>query len=93
MTEQEQIQSRVEENVNVAVDQVTEAAGAAVSLGRQVTALWLGVSRNAIDAAAKTLTTTSEMISTVAKSMGDPSAPTAVCGGPYVSMWMPSNPK
>jgi DNA-binding ferritin-like protein len=71
MTEQEQIQTKVEENVNAAVDHVTEAAEAAVSLGRQVTSLWLGVSRTAIDAAAKTLTTTSEMVSTVAKSMGE----------------------
>ncbi|UCH29293.1 MAG: hypothetical protein JSV06_13660 [Myxococcales bacterium] len=71
MTEQEKIQTKVEENVNAAVDQVTEAAGAAVSLGRHVTALWLGVSRTAIDAAAKTLTSTSEMISEIAKSMGE----------------------
>jgi hypothetical protein len=71
MTEQERIQSNVEESVNAAVDQVTEAAGAAVSLGRQVAALWLGVSRAAIDAAAKTLSTTSEMISSVADSMGE----------------------
>jgi hypothetical protein len=71
MTEQEQIQTKAEQNVNAAVDQVTEAAGAVVSLGRQVTALWLGVSRTAVDAAAKTLTTTSEMISTLAKSMGE----------------------
>jgi hypothetical protein len=33
--------------------------------------LWLGVSRTAIDAAAKTLTTTSEMISSLAESMGE----------------------
>jgi hypothetical protein len=71
MTEQEKIQTKVEENVNAAVDQVSEAAGAAVSLGRQVTALWVGVARTAIDAAAKTLTTTSEMIGTLAKSMGE----------------------
>jgi len=71
MTEQERIRTNVEENVNAAVGQVTEAAGAAVSLGRQVAALWIGVSRSAIDAAAKTLTTTSEMISTLAKSMGE----------------------
>ena len=71
MTEQERIQSNVEENVNAAVDHVTEAAGAAVSLGRQVAGLWIGVSRTAIEAAAKTLTTTSEMISTLADSMGD----------------------
>ena len=33
--------------------------------------MWIGVSRSAIDAAAKTLTTTSEMISTLGKSMGE----------------------
>ena len=71
MTEQEQIQTKVQENFNAAADQVSEAAGAAVSLGRQVTALWLGVSRTAIDAAAKTLTSTSEMISSLANSMGE----------------------
>ncbi len=71
MTEQEQIQTKVEQNVNAAAEQVSEAAGAAVSLGRQVTALWLGVSRTAIDAAAKTLSSTSEMISSLADSMGE----------------------
>jgi DNA-binding ferritin-like protein len=71
MTEQEKMQTNIEENVNAAVDHVTEAAEAAVSLGRQVTALWLGVSRTAIEAAAKTLTSTSEMISTFANSMGE----------------------
>ena len=71
MTEQERIQNKVEENLNAATEQVGEVAGAAVSLGRQVAALWLGVSRTAIDAAAQTLTTTSEMISSVADSMGD----------------------
>ena len=72
MTEQEQTQvTTIEENVNAAVDHVSDAAGAAVDLGRQVTALWLGVSRTAIDAAAKTLTTTSEMISSLADQMGE----------------------
>lgn len=71
MTEQQRAQSNVEENVNAAVDHVTEAAGAAVSLGRQVAALWIGVSRTAIDAAAKTLTSTSAAISTLAESMGE----------------------
>ena len=42
-----------------------------MSLGRQVTALWLGVSRTAIEAAAKTLTSTSELISSFADSMGE----------------------
>lgn len=71
MTEQHRTQSKVEENVNVAVDQVTGSAKAVVSLGRQVTALWLGVARTATDAAAKTLNKTSEAISTIAKSMGE----------------------
>lgn len=71
MTEQEKTQTKVEENLNAAVDQVSEAAMAGVSLGRQVAALWLGVTRTAIDAAAKTLTTTSEMITTVAESVGE----------------------
>lgn len=71
MTEQERIQASAQDNVNAAVDHVTEAAGAAVSLGRQVTALWVGVSRTAMDAAAKTLTATSEAISALANSMGE----------------------
>jgi phage-related minor tail protein len=71
MTEQEKIQSTVEENVNAAVDQVSKTAKSVTTLGRQVTGLWLGVSRTAIEAAAKTLTTTSEMISSLAESMGE----------------------
>ena len=71
MTEQYKKQTKAEENVNAAVEQVTDTAKAAVSFGRQVMALWLGVARTATDAAAKTLTTTSDMISTVAKSMGE----------------------
>ncbi len=71
MTEQEKIQSTIEENVNAAVDQVSKTAESVTTLGRKVTGLWLGVSRTAIDAAAKTLTTTSEMISSLAESMGE----------------------
>jgi|GEM_PF-1846097 len=71
MTEQQKIQSTVEQNVNAAVDQVNKTAGSVATLGRKVTGLWLGVTRTAIDAAAKTLTTTSEMISSVAESMGE----------------------
>jgi hypothetical protein len=71
MTEQQQTtQSPVEDTVNAAVDQASDAAQAAVAHGRQVAALWLGVSRTAVDAAAKTLTATSELISSVAQSMG-----------------------
>jgi uncharacterized protein YoxC len=71
MTEQEQIQSTIEENVNAAVDQVNKTAKSVTTLGRQVTSLWLGVSRTAIEAAASTLRTTSEMVSSVAGSMGE----------------------
>jgi phage-related minor tail protein len=71
MTEQEKIQSTIEENVNAAVDQVTKTAESVTTLGRKVTGLWLGVSRTAIEAAANTLTTTSEMISSLAGSMGE----------------------
>ncbi|MGB8328544.1 MAG: hypothetical protein WCE62_00345 [Polyangiales bacterium] len=70
MTEQQKIQNNLEKNVNAAVDQVGKTAGSVATLGRKVTSLWLGVTRTAIDAAAKTLTTTSEMISSVAESMG-----------------------
>lgn len=71
MTEQQTMQANVEQKVDAAVEPVNDAAKAVVSLGRQVMALWLGVARTAIQAAAKTLSTTSEMVSTVAKSMGE----------------------
>jgi hypothetical protein len=71
MTEQQKMQSAVEENVNAAVGQVTKTAEDALSMGRKVTALWLGVTRSAIEAAAKTLSATAEVISTLAESMGE----------------------
>lgn len=71
MTEPSTTQQKIEQNVNAAVDQVAETAQAAVSVGGQVTALWLGVMQTAIEAGAKTLNTTSEVISSVAKSMGE----------------------
>ena len=71
MTEQERMQNKAQDNLNVAATQAGEMAGAAVSLGRQVAALWIAVSRTAIQAAAKTLTQTSEMISSLADSMGE----------------------
>ncbi|UCF48547.1 MAG: hypothetical protein JSU89_15505 [Myxococcales bacterium] len=71
MTEQEKKQSIVEENLSAAVDEVAKTAESAATLGRKVTALWLGVTRTAIDAAANTLKSTAEMISGVAKSMGE----------------------
>ena len=71
MTDQEKIQSTIEENMNAAVDQVSKTAENVTTLGRKVTSLWLGVSRTAIDAAASTLKTTSEMISGIAESMGE----------------------
>ena len=71
MTEQEKIQSTVEQNVNAAAEQASKTVKSVATLGRQVTGVWLGVSRTAIEAAAKTLTTTSEMISSLAESMGE----------------------
>ena len=71
MTDQDKIQSTIEENMNAAVDQVSKTAESVTTLGRKVTSLWLGVSRTAIDAAASTLKTTSEMISGIAESMGE----------------------
>jgi len=71
MTEQEKIQTTVEENVNAAVDQVSKTAESVTTLGRQVAGVWLGVTRTAIEAAANTLTTTSELISSLAESMGE----------------------
>ncbi|MGB3050765.1 MAG: hypothetical protein WBB42_07180 [Polyangiales bacterium] len=71
MTEQRNIQSTIEDNVNTAVDQVGKTAEGAVTLGRTVAGLWLGVTRTAIEAAANTLTSTSELISALAESMGE----------------------
>jgi len=71
MTEQQKMQSAVEENVNGAVGQVTATAEDVLSMGRKVTALWLGVTRTAIEAAAKTLSATADVISTLAESMGE----------------------
>ena len=71
MTDTQTTQQAIEQNVNAVADHVTDTAQAAVAVGRQVTALWLGVSRTAVEAAAKTLTTTSELISSVAASMGE----------------------
>lgn len=70
MTEPQKMQT-VQTEHNAAADPVTDAAKAVASLGGQVTALWLGVARTAVQAAAKTLSSTSEMIGTVAKSMED----------------------
>lgn len=71
MTEQQDIQSTIEDNLNAAVDQVGKTAEGAVTLGRRVAGLWLGVTRTAIDAAANTLSSTSEVISALAESMGE----------------------
>jgi len=71
MTEQQDIQTTIEDNVNAAVDQVSKTAEEAVTLGRRVAGMWLGVTRAAIDAAAATLTSTSEVVSALAVSMGE----------------------
>ena len=67
MTEQQKT-TNTEETINAAVEQVSKTAENAVTLGRKVTALWLGVTRSAIDAAAATLKTTSDMITGVSES-------------------------
>ena len=71
MTEPQKIQSTIEDNVNAAADQVGKTAQGVVTLGRRVAGLWLGVTRTAIDAAASTLSSTSEVISALAESMGE----------------------
>lgn len=72
MTEQEQnIHSTIEANVNAAADQAGKTAEDVVTLGRKVAGLWLGVTRTAVEAAANTLTSTSEVVSAIAESMGD----------------------
>ena len=71
MTEEQNIQSTIEENVNAAVDQVSKTAGEAVTLGRRVAGMWLGVTRAAIDAAANTLMEPDEVVSALAESMGE----------------------
>lgn len=60
-----------EETINAAVEQVSKTAESAVTLGRTVTALWLGVTRSAIDAAAATLKTTSDMIMGISESVSE----------------------
>jgi hypothetical protein len=71
MTEPQKIQSTIEDNVNAAADQVGKTAQGVVTLGRRVAGLWLGVTRTAIEAAASTLTSTSEVGSALAESMGE----------------------
>jgi methyl-accepting chemotaxis protein len=71
MTEPQKIQSTIEDNVNAAADQVGKTAQGVVTLGRRVAGLWLGVTRTAIEAAASTLTSTSEVVSALAESMGE----------------------
>lgn len=71
MTEQQEIQTTIEDNVSAAAGQVGKTAEGVVTLGRQVASLWLGVTRTAIEAAANTLTSTSEVVSAIAESMGE----------------------
>lgn len=71
MTEQQTIQTTIEDNVNAAAGQVGKTAEGVVTLGRRVAGLWLGVTRTAIEAAANTLTSTSEVVSALAESMGE----------------------
>ena len=68
MTEQQKTYN-TEETINAAVEQVGKTAENAVTLGRTVTALWLEVTRSAVDAAAATLKATSDMITEVSDSV------------------------
>ncbi len=68
MTEQQKTYN-TEETINAAVEQIGKTAENAVTLGRTVTALWLGVTRSAVDAAAATLKATSDMITGVSDSV------------------------
>ncbi len=70
MTEQQKTYN-TEETINAALEHVSKTAESAVTLGRKVTALWLGVTRNAIDAAAATLETTSDMITGISESVSE----------------------
>ncbi|MBT8470568.1 MAG: hypothetical protein KJN97_17610 [Deltaproteobacteria bacterium] len=70
MTEEQKIQTTIEDNVNAAAGQVSKTAEGVATLGRRVVGLWLGVTRTAIEAAANTLTSTSEVVSALGDSMG-----------------------
>ncbi|MCZ6807023.1 MAG: hypothetical protein O7F08_08730 [Deltaproteobacteria bacterium] len=70
MTEQQKTYN-TEETINAALEHASKTAESAVTLGRKVTALWLGVTRNAIDAAAATLKTTSDMITGISESVSE----------------------
>jgi methyl-accepting chemotaxis protein len=70
MTEQQKTYN-TEETIKAAVEQVGKTAENAVTLGRKVTALWLGVTRSAVDAAAATLKATSDMITGVSDSVSE----------------------
>ena len=70
MTEQQKTYN-TEETINAALEHVSKTAESAVTLGRKVAALWLGVTRNAIDAAAATLETTSDMITGISESVSE----------------------
>ena len=70
MTEQQKTYN-TEETINAVLEHVSKTAETAVTLGRKVTALWLGVTRSAIDAAAATLKTTSDMITGISESVSE----------------------
>ena len=70
MTEQQKT-TNTEETINAAADEVSKTVENAVTLGRKVIAVWLGVTRSAIDAAATTLKTTSDMITGISESVSD----------------------
>lgn len=56
---------------NVIVDRVEQTATSVVGLGRKVAAQWLRVGREALDAAAESLKSTSETLSELSKQIED----------------------
>ncbi|MEM8609421.1 MAG: hypothetical protein AAGF92_20130 [Myxococcota bacterium] len=67
----EQFRINSEQTIQAAREHVEKAVDEAVALGRNVTALWLGVGRNAMDATAATLKTTSVAIETLSQSVAE----------------------
>ena len=56
-----------EKALPVTPEDVTKTVGSVVDLGRKVAAQWIGVSRNALDAAAETLRSTSDTLADLTK--------------------------
>ena len=57
--------------IQATVEHASKAAEETVAMGREVVALWLGVTRNAVEAAAGSLRVTSELIAGLADSVSE----------------------